>query len=149
MRSSCTLDRHPVRAVATCFRRSSSDSLPPPEWSTSPDVCSEETSAMAVPAVVSGTVCISMTWPQVSTRWTVLTYTAGCRCAGLSSGFVGLTAVGAGRPTRVAAPMTPPLPPFRCGHGTLPRGMLLYARSSGDPLTADHGDESIDRNTHR
>lgn len=108
LRSSCTLGRHPVRAVATCFRRSSSDSLPSPGWLTSSDVCnSDDTSAMVVPAFVSVTVCMSMTWPQVSTKWTVLASTTGT---------VGPKAAGAGRP---------PPPPFRCGHGTLPRGMLL------------------------
>lgn len=151
MSSSCTRGGHPVSAVA-CFRRSSSDP-PPPGWSTSADGGSGDASV----AVVSGTGRMSMTRPHVSTRCTV-TLTVGCRAGRWTSTAVAC-GTSAGCPLRAATDRktaaTPPAavrwtppPPFRCCHGTLPRGMLLYARSSGDPLTADHGDESVGRTTH-
>lgn len=151
LRSSCTLDGHPAKAVA-CFPRSSSGRLiPSPDGSSSDD---DSTTA----AKVSGIGRTSITRPQASTRWTVaqaFTMAVGWRwhvfgggfkpsssssassaAVGVDVGSASLSVTGGGSFWWAAAvPLAPVvvvvvvvfgLPtPFRCGHGTLPRGILL------------------------
>lgn len=136
LRSFCTLDRHPVSAAARFLRSSSSSAPPPPR---APSISSDGGGCgdAGCPSVVSAMGRMSMTQPQVSTRWTVAARSAvGCffgACWRSLDDDVG-TATSADRTPRPAAahrkaaagpPPTVFTPPLRWFHGTLPRGMLL------------------------
>lgn len=136
LRSSCTLDRDPVIKAVVQFCRSLSDRpdeverRPPSGWLTSSSLSSVDSACDVAATPVPRMGRMSITRPQVSTRWTVPSMTVGGCCCGVARPSIAVlvatafgTAVVSGcRPPRETVPL--PLS-FNCGHGTLPRGMLL------------------------